>query len=316
MRLRNALLAPVLAVLASFTLDSAISPAEAAWKYQVPSGQYLGQIAAKFPVTEDQIAAASNIKNKHKIRAGQILTIPDHKVTVQEGESLWTIASRYGKGVTHQAIKAANNLSSTTIYPNQELTIPSSTIPINQQSTAPRVRVVKTEPKKTIETVTANTGNFANYVNANKSRTLKDGTYWVDGPNFVTMGDYNSNKRSPSRFSRVLPQTKHGVHELAGYARSKGYGDIYIETNPGSKHRRKGTHVQGLGADVTLYKNGKKIQFTKKNRHIMNDMCQWLMTNKDTLNIASVIAYPGAPYATHRNKHHYDHIHISFKGKK
>jgi len=42
--------------------------------------------------------------------------------TVARGESLWTIARRYG--VTELAIRAANDLTGTRIMPGQELTIP------------------------------------------------------------------------------------------------------------------------------------------------------------------------------------------------
>ncbi|MDP7324004.1 MAG: LysM peptidoglycan-binding domain-containing protein [Candidatus Woesearchaeota archaeon] len=321
MTLRNRVLAPVGAILAYFMLAGAPNTAEAAWRYQVRKGQYLGRIATQFRgVSDDEIATHNGLKSKHNIREGQILAIPNHKVKVKQGDSLWKIASRYGPGVTHASIKAANNLKSDIIHPDQELSIPSSNVVINQKheakkKTQTRTPTVRKTTPKTITTVVSSP-TFANYINANQSKVLKDGTYWVDGPNFVTLGDYNHNGRSPARASRVLPQTQHLVQKAADYTRSKGYGDLYVETNPGSKHRRKGSHAKGLGADFTLLKDGKKVQFTKSNRYIMDDMCQWLMQHKDELNIASVIAYPGAPHATHRNKHHYDHIHITLKGNK
>jgi LysM repeat protein len=98
----------------------------------VQPGENLYRIALKYGTTPAAIAAANNIVNPNMIYAGQKLiistgTMPPGTGTryhvVQPGESLWSIALRYG--TTPWKIAAANGISNIHyIYAGQTLRIP------------------------------------------------------------------------------------------------------------------------------------------------------------------------------------------------
>lgn len=99
----------------------------------VAPGENLFRIGLRYGLRWDVIAAANGIFNPNAIFAGQRLLIPPGGVpqpptggpvvhVVQPGESLLTIAARYG--TTWQAIAAANNVANPNfIFPGQRLTI-------------------------------------------------------------------------------------------------------------------------------------------------------------------------------------------------
>jgi LysM repeat protein len=103
--------------------------------HTVQQGEGLLQIAQRYGVSEAAIIQANNITDRNLLRAGQQLVIPG--VTpqdaarargtvhvVQTGESLLTIARRYG--VTVDAIREINNITNPNqIFVGQELIIPS-----------------------------------------------------------------------------------------------------------------------------------------------------------------------------------------------
>jgi N-acetylmuramoyl-L-alanine amidase len=107
-------------------------------KHTVQSGESLSQIAGKYGVTNDAIAAANSIRDRNALQVGQELVIPMVPVSgagtpvtaprprthiVQEGDILGDIAGRYG--VTTAAIIKANNLEDAdSLKIGQELTIP------------------------------------------------------------------------------------------------------------------------------------------------------------------------------------------------
>jgi putative chitinase len=98
----------------------------------VQPGENLYRIALKYGTTTAAIAAANNIVNPNRIYPGQRLTISTGTTSpgtgtryhvVQRGESLWSIALRYG--TTPWKIAAANGISNIHyIYAGQTLRIP------------------------------------------------------------------------------------------------------------------------------------------------------------------------------------------------
>jgi LysM repeat protein len=101
--------------------------------YVVQAGDTLGRIAQRYNVSVEEIAAANQITNIHRLEVGQTLTIPVGGVTavptgetihvVQRGETLFRIALRYG--MTAEELAAHNGLANINlIYPGQELRIP------------------------------------------------------------------------------------------------------------------------------------------------------------------------------------------------
>jgi len=109
--------------------------------YTVQSGDSLWKIAQRFGVSVDDIIRANNLTN-NTLQIGQVLQIPTTSrttppspptptppttisYTVQRGDSLWEIANRYG--ITVDALKRANNLTSNTLQIGQVLQIPTTT---------------------------------------------------------------------------------------------------------------------------------------------------------------------------------------------
>jgi LysM repeat protein len=99
----------------------------------VQPGENLYRIALKYGTTVEAISAANNIVNPHLIYAGQELLIPTgggkppggegRYHVVQPGETLWSIAMKYG--TTPWKIAAANGISNIHyIYAGQTLHIP------------------------------------------------------------------------------------------------------------------------------------------------------------------------------------------------
>jgi putative chitinase len=101
----------------------------------VQRGDTLYSIARRYGTTVQAIALANKIANPSLIYVGQQLTIPGGSTTppppppsgqvhiVQRGETLYSIARRYG--TTHWAIAMANNLANpNVIYVGQRLVIP------------------------------------------------------------------------------------------------------------------------------------------------------------------------------------------------
>jgi len=98
--------------------------------YTVVAGDWVYNIARKFNVSPNAIIEANGLRPPYSLRPGQTLTIPagnpppDGNVyIVRRGDTLYSIARRYGKSVA--AIAEANHLINThLIFVGQRLVIP------------------------------------------------------------------------------------------------------------------------------------------------------------------------------------------------
>ncbi|MGQ9627089.1 MAG: LysM peptidoglycan-binding domain-containing protein [Anaerolineae bacterium] len=105
-------------------------PAQGGTVHIVQWGESLGAIAARYGTTVEAIASANGLTNPNLIYAGQRLIIPAGPVApgpggtyiVKRGDTLYSIARRYG--TTVNALINANNLPSAMIYIGQRLIIP------------------------------------------------------------------------------------------------------------------------------------------------------------------------------------------------
>lgn len=104
--------------------------------HTVAPGETLRRIALQYGVTVDGIIAENGLRSS-SLSAGQVLLIPYVSASarpadavaatsyrVEPGDSLNSIAMEFG--VTSNALRAANNLSSSTLIPGQVLTIPTA----------------------------------------------------------------------------------------------------------------------------------------------------------------------------------------------
>jgi membrane-bound lytic murein transglycosylase D len=108
--------------------------------YKVRRGDTLSRIAQRYGVRERELVAVNNLRSRHRIRAGQVLVLPDHAsggrtsvarsdppadgaYRVRRGDNLSIIAQRFG--VSESALAAENNLRNRNrIAIGQELRIP------------------------------------------------------------------------------------------------------------------------------------------------------------------------------------------------
>ena len=113
--------------------------------YTVQKGDSLWAIAQRYGIRVDDIITANNLTSSN-LSIGQKLIIPSTSTappttttyTVQKGDSLWSIAQKFGTTVS--AIRNLNNLSSDTLSIGQQLKIPSS-------STTPPTSIIYTVQK-------------------------------------------------------------------------------------------------------------------------------------------------------------------------
>lgn len=114
-------------VIGGVVLSTGMTEASAA-TYTVKQGDSLSAISVKYNVPYQDIMSKNHLTSD-KIYVGQKLTIGTSTkkkttaktYTVKSGDSLSTIASRYG--MTYKALQKLNNLSSTAIYVGQTLKV-------------------------------------------------------------------------------------------------------------------------------------------------------------------------------------------------
>ena len=90
------------------------------------SGDSLYSIAQKFGTTVDELKSLNNLSS-NTLSIGQVLVLPStspsvNYYTVQRGDSLYSIAKKFG--TTVDKLKTANNLVNNLISIGQELIIP------------------------------------------------------------------------------------------------------------------------------------------------------------------------------------------------
>lgn len=100
--------------------------------YVVQKGDSLYSIANKYNTTVNELKALNNLTS-NALSIGQVLKLPQEEMigeyiiyTVQKGDTLYSIANKYG--ITVDNLKAYNNLTSNNITLNQQIRIPQSTL--------------------------------------------------------------------------------------------------------------------------------------------------------------------------------------------
>jgi LysM repeat protein len=111
------------------------TPSPTPFVYTIKSGDTLSDIAKRFGTTVEALMEANGIEDATRLTVGTKLTIiqpPDYSATmayetyeVQQGDTLYTIAAKYGMTVAE--IKEANGLKSDRLSVEQKLRIPVGT---------------------------------------------------------------------------------------------------------------------------------------------------------------------------------------------
>lgn len=111
-------------------------PQPATVTHRVRRGETLSAIAARYGTSVSAIMRSNNLRSANRIWPGQRLEVPVRGArapagpsynpstgthTVRPGDSLYSIARRYS--TTVEELRAANRLTSNTIYPGQNLTV-------------------------------------------------------------------------------------------------------------------------------------------------------------------------------------------------
>ena len=98
--------------------------------YVVKSGDSLWSIAKKYATTVNELKSLNNLTSNN-LQIGQTLKVPTNTTsveantyTVKSGDSLWSIAQKYGTTVAN--LKSLNNLTSDVLQIGQTLRVPSS----------------------------------------------------------------------------------------------------------------------------------------------------------------------------------------------
>lgn len=120
----------VVRALADYANVPYVAPAGSNY-YIVKSGDSLWSIAKKFNTTVNELKSLNNLKS-NLLSIGETLAIPiegssstsDVTYTVKSGDSLWSIAQKYGTTVSN--LKSLNNLTSNTLQIGQKLLVQST----------------------------------------------------------------------------------------------------------------------------------------------------------------------------------------------
>lgn len=97
----------------------------------VSEGESLDSIAELYNLTKETLISVNRIRSVTSIKVGDRWQIPDRDgqlYTVQSGDSLSIITSRYNPTLGWKTLQELNSLSNDVIHPGQELFIPSTRI--------------------------------------------------------------------------------------------------------------------------------------------------------------------------------------------
>ncbi len=100
-------------------------------QHVVKEGETLDSIATAYGLTKETLISVNRIRNITAIKAGDIWKIPDRDgqlYTVQTGDSLSIITSRYNPTLGWKTLQEINGLSTEVIHPGQELFIPATEV--------------------------------------------------------------------------------------------------------------------------------------------------------------------------------------------
>jgi LysM repeat protein len=134
------------------TIPGYVAPSQSETTYVVQKGDSLWSIASAYNTTPQAIMDLNNLSSS-SLSIGQQLKIPssittpepiptENTYTVQKGDSLWTIANKYGVTVTE--LRSLNNLTTDSLSIGQVLLIPIKTTTPTTPTTTPTNTVTYT----------------------------------------------------------------------------------------------------------------------------------------------------------------------------
>lgn len=232
------------------------------WTYTVKSGDTLYLIAQRYGTSIDSLKRANNLSSNY-LWVGQHLTITGGSTAksssssyrVQSGDSLYLIAKKYG--VTVDALKKANGLSSSYLWVGQTLKIPAassvavtanSRFNLNQSDIDLLARLVRAESEG--EPYTGQVAVAATILNR-----LKDPRYPNTVPGIVYQIDNGRYQYSPVLDGRInLPPTsstyKAVQAALSGWDPSNGANGFYNPAGTNSQWVRSHPVTARIGNHV------------------------------------------------------------------
>lgn len=105
-------------------------------EHEVGESESLDSISSLYNISKDTILSVNAIKNLSLIRPPLVLRIPDRNgqlYTVQSGDTLSEIASKFNPTLGWKTLQELNNLSDAVIFPGQKIFIP--TLQVEQSGT-------------------------------------------------------------------------------------------------------------------------------------------------------------------------------------
>lgn len=125
-RSKTAFRASACALVLSALVLFAASPSAAERTHTVQSGQTLAQIARRYRVEVDDLAAANRLRRNSTLRPGQELRVPSEgEIYVRAGDSLSELAARHRVSVDE--LRRTNRIRGTSVRAGQKLILPGHT---------------------------------------------------------------------------------------------------------------------------------------------------------------------------------------------
>lgn len=124
--------------------------------YVVRDGDTVHSVADMFGVSDGTILSANDLARGASLHTGEqliILPVPEVKYTVKKGDTLESIASRYGGDATEIALQ--NGIDNSTLVVGQHIYIPNGEIPATSELASK-----PTTPKKNISTTAKPSGKL------------------------------------------------------------------------------------------------------------------------------------------------------------